>query len=214
MCGRFSITNNADALENRFGAKFEGGYRPRYNAAPSQSLPVIFNEDEHTIRFARWGLLSEWAKKIRRDGIINVRTDTLVEKPTFKSDLRERRCLILSDGFYEWYRHGTYKTPYRFVLRSGEPFAFAGIWEENRTPAGEPVRTFAIVTTEANGLVRRIHDRMPVILPRYSEHKWLEEGDVSLLRPYVAKEMKAYRVSTALNSARVDEPVLIELSKT
>ena len=200
-------------LEDRFHAKFDGEYHPRYNAAPSQNLPVIFNEDERFIHFARWGLLPEWARKLRRDGIINVRTETLIDKPTFKGDLSKRRCLVLSDGFYEWHRHGTYKTPYRFTIKSGEPFALAGIWENNHTSAGEPVRTFAIITTKANGLVGRIHDRMPIILPRYSEHGWLEEGNINLLHPYVAKEMKTYRVSRVLNSARTDEPAMIEPSK-
>lgn len=210
MCGRFSITNNSETLEARFHAKFSGDFHPRYNAAPSQNLPVIFNEDEHSIHLARWGLMPEWAKKMKRDGIINVRAETLIEKHTFKKDLQERRCLILSNGFYEWYRQGDRKVPYRFTLKNEEPFAFAGIWEDNHNSDGEKVRTFAIITTTANALVGKIHDRMPVILRPFSEAEWLEDGGTKLLEPLPAKDMKVYKVSPVLNSARVDEPALIK----
>src|SRR5262249_41141790 len=133
MCGRFGISFDRKQIEERFGAKFEADlFKPRYNAAPAQSLPVILNQDLQAIQFLAWGLWPTWLTKVtKKEGIINVRAETLRERPTFKRDLAERRCLVLADSFYEWKKAGQQKVPYRIALKSGEPFAFAGIWEEN-----------------------------------------------------------------------------------
>jgi putative SOS response-associated peptidase YedK len=156
MCGRFSVTFDQKLLEARFQATFaESLFQPRYNAAPSQALPVILNTEPQTIQRLAWGLRPAWARTIgKKDGIINVRAETLRERQTFKKDLAERRCLVLADSFYEWRKEaGKRKTPFRILLKMKEPFAFAGIWEENEGRDGESIQTFAIITTESNSLV-------------------------------------------------------------
>src|SRR5882724_10024364 len=152
MCGRFSLTPERETLETRLGARFNAAWiHARYNAAPTQVLPAILNTAPRVIQPLRWGLKPAWAQKMgKREGIINVRAETLRDRPTFKKDLLTRRCLVLADSFYEWRREGKHKTPFRILLKTGEPFAFAGIWEENEGSDGYPIQTFAIITTEAN----------------------------------------------------------------
>src|SRR5262245_61720137 len=131
MCGRFSVTYDRERLEARFQAKFdESLFQPRYNAAPAQTLPVILNKEPQTIQRLAWGLRPAWARSMgKKDGIINVRAETLRERQTFKKDLAERRCLVLADSFYEWRKEaGKRKTPFRILLKTHKPFAFAGIW--------------------------------------------------------------------------------------
>jgi putative SOS response-associated peptidase YedK len=218
MCGRFTITNEREMIERRFGATFDNDFfKPRYNAAPSQSLPVILNTDPQTIKPLIWGLRPQWFKRLAtRDGLINVRAESLREKPTFKHDLRTQRCVVLADGFYEWKKtDGRRKTPYRIQLKTGELFAFAGIWEENEDMDGEQIQTFAIITTAANELVGQVHNRMPVILPKEQEQVWLEtelltEKLLPLLNPYPANQMKMYEITVRVNRASEDGPEIIE----
>ena len=216
MCGRFGISFDRELIEQRFGAKFEEDFKPRYNAAPSQSLPVILNDEPKTIQFLSWGLRPAWMTKVsKREGLINVRAETLQEKPTFKKDLAWHRCLVLADSFYEWKKTGKQKLPYRILLKSGEPFAFAGIWEENTDEDGQPLKTFAIITTEANSLVGQVHNRMPVMLKPEAEKIWTDhdssmENLYSLLHPYPANLMQMYEISTRINRASEDSPELIK----
>jgi putative SOS response-associated peptidase YedK len=218
MCGRFSVSYDREMLEARFNATFaESLFQPRYNAAPSQALPVILNTAPHTIQRLAWGLRPAWARAIgKKEGLINVRAETLRERQTFKKDLAERRCLVLADSFYEWRKEaGKRKTPFRILLKTAEPFAFAGIWEENEDSDGERIQTFAIITTESNSLVAEVHNRMPVLLQPDDERVWLGEDTkperaLSVLRPYPAKLMQMYEVSPRVNRATVDQPDLIE----
>jgi putative SOS response-associated peptidase YedK len=176
MCGRFTITNEREAIEQHFGARFATAlFTPRYNAAPSQSQAVILNTEPEVIQLLVWGLRPKWLPHVtKREGLINVRDDTLRDKKTFQRDLAERRCLVLADGFYEWKKtERRQKTPYRFQLQTGEPFAFAGLWEENEDEDGQTLRTFAIITTASNALVEQVHNRMPVILAQETEKAWL-----------------------------------------
>ena len=147
--------------------------------------------------------------------MINARGETVAQKPSFRNALQRRRCLVLADGFYEWQKVGKGKRPMRIVLKSGEPFAFAGLWESWRDPQGETIRSCTIVTTEANDLLRPIHERMPVILPRELEEFWLD-GDVidsaaltDVLAPYPEDPMEAFEVSTLVNKATNNGPELI-----
>ena len=158
MCGRYSIAVESSEVEKHFRATFAKPVKPRYNAAPSQQLPVILNFNPRKIVLSSWGLKPAWLSKIsKRDGLINVRAETLREKHTFQSDLAERRCLIPADGFYEWKAlpNGK-KTPYRIVRKDGQLFAFAGIWEEDKND-GKFEPRFAIITTEANEIMKPIH---------------------------------------------------------
>jgi putative SOS response-associated peptidase YedK len=219
MCGRFGISYEKADIEERFQARFDTGevrYKPRYNAAPSQSLPVILNEEPKTIRFVSWGLRPPWLKtSFNRKELINVKAETLREKPTFKSDFINRRCLVLADSFYEWQRAGKQKVPYRFLLKSAEPFAFAGIWEDNTGDDGKPLRTFAIITTAANSLVGIVHERMPLILKKEDEKKWIDyditnEKLFSLLHPFPPNLMQMYEISMKVNRTTEDSPELIK----
>jgi len=214
MCGRFTITYTREVIENRFGARFDTSlFTPRYNAAPSQSLPVILNTQPQVIQPLVWGLRPVWLKQVgRREGLINVRDDTLRDKPTFARHLAHRRCLVLADSFYEWKKtEKKHKIPYRFQLKTGEPFAFAGIWEENEDEDGHMLRTFAIITTDSNALVAQVHNRMPALLTREAEQAWLDpkatrEHVLSLLAPYPASEMRMYEISPRVNRATEDKP--------
>jgi putative SOS response-associated peptidase YedK len=210
MCGRYSLKTDYETLAKRFHAEPPTTTSAsRYNISPTQSVPVIRNIRSNQIELASWGIVPVWDKK---KTIINARKDSL-DKPTFKKSFYERRCLILADGFYEWQKSDGAgpKRPFRFVLRSEEPFAFAGIWREEEE-GDEPY--CAIITTEANSLVKPVHDRMPAILLPEAESDWLNldttpEQALELLQPYPDGEMKAYEISRLINSPANDSPDVI-----
>lgn len=215
MCGRYTVSVDPAQLAERFNAAPPATeLQPRYNAAPSQSLPVLLNEGERQIQLLKWGLIPKWAKTASDYNLINARAETVEEKPAFREALQKRRCLVLSDGFYEWRKTPTGKVPMLITLKSGEPFAFAGLWENWKDPEGELIRTFTIITTTPNDLMATIHNRMPVILPREDEDRWIDNAsDVSLWRklmqPYPADLMKAYPVSARVNSPANDTPAVM-----
>ena len=219
MCGRYSLVT--DTRGQVFKVVFRGSgisHEPRYNIAPTQQvLTVVNDEGENQAWQMRWGLIPFWAKDAKiGNKMINARSETLAETKVFKPLLEKRRCLILADGFYEWFREGKQKTPMRIVLKTGEPFAFAGLWSRWKSPEGESVHSCTIITTQPNGLVEPIHDRMPVILSPESAPIWLDPGidDPSrlsqLLTPYPSDEMEAYAVLDAVNSSRSDTPECIQ----
>ncbi len=212
MCGRFTVVD-WDAVARRFQLSLGGwDLRPRYNVAPTQPVMTIRRDGaRNRAEMMRWGLVPPWAKDIRIGSrMINARAETLAERPSFRAAFRRRRCLVAADGFYEWGRQGGRRTPTRFTLESGEPFAFAGIWEMWRQPDGGALLSCAIATTRANEIVAPIHDRMPVILPPEREAMWMdpsvEDTDAlsDLLEPLAAERMTAYEVSTIVNSAAND----------
>ena len=217
MCGRYSLVASIAELEGRFG--FNGAdiaYLPSYNVAPTQGVLTVVAENEarRAVRM-RWGLIPYWAKDPKIGSrMINARAETVAEKPSFRAALRRRRCLVLADGFYEWRRTSASKRPMRITMASGEPFAFAGLWDTWRDQQGEAVISCTIITTRANDLVRPIYDRMPVILQRGQEDLWLDhdvrEPDLlhEVLIPYNPGDMKSYEVSTLVNSPANDGPEL------
>ncbi len=217
MCGRYSLIADIQELARQFefdGTGFENS--PRYNVAPTQSVLTVTNRDERQAEYMRWGLIPSWAKDVSIGSrMINARGETVAQKPSFRNALQRRRCLVLADGFYEWQKVAKGKRPMRIVLKSGEPFAFAGLWETWRDPEGELIRSCTIVTTEANDLLRPIHERMPVILPRELEEFWLD-SDVTdpaaltdVLSPYTYESMDVYQVSPLVNKATNNGPDLI-----
>ena len=217
MCGRYSLVASIAELEGRFG--FDGAdvaYSPSYNVAPTQGvLTVVADSEARRAVCMRWGLIPSWAREASIGSrMINARAETVAEKPSFRTALRQRRCLVLADGFYEWRRTGASKRPTRITMASGEPFAFAGLWDTWRGPLGEAVTSCTIIITEANDLLRPIHDRMPVILQREGEDLWLDHDvrEPDLLRevliPYNPGDMKSYEVSTLVNSPANDGPEL------
>lgn len=236
MCGRYTITADGRQLALRFGAEAPAeGVAARYNAAPTQQLPVIVNAEPASIQLLTWGLVPAWARdKTGGTGLINARLETAAQRPSFRDAWRQRRCLVLADGFYEWQPTARGKVPMRITLKSNEPFAFAGLWEEwhgfgddsraaqsaeNRwrkpgTSGEAALRTFTILTTVPNDLMAPIHTRMPVILHPEQEAAWLntEAGRdwQRVLGPFPADLMAAYPVSARVNSPRYDDPSLIE----
>ncbi|MDP2423800.1 MAG: SOS response-associated peptidase [Bacteroidales bacterium] len=215
MCGRFSLTTDEEILNERF--RLAGGaesYVARYNCAPTQMLAVVPNADPGRISYFRWGLIPFWAKDISiGNKLINARAETILEKPAFRNAFRTRRCLVLSDGFFEWKKSGKLKVPYYITLQNHEPFAMAGIWETWEDKIGVSFRSFSIITTAANDLMQPLHNRMPVILNPEDEPVWLERNYASglqaLLKPFPSNRLKAYRVSVLINSPRNDSPDII-----
>jgi putative SOS response-associated peptidase YedK len=218
MCGRYTLTISADKLAEQFRAIFSSslGYSPRYNAAPSQKLPVITNQEPGQINLYRWGLIPHWAKDISiGNKMINARSETIIEKPSFKTPFKKQRCLVLADGYYEWKKSGSAKVPFRITLKDEKAFAIAGLWESWRDEKGEEIRSFTIITTAANPFLAEIHERMPVILPPESTAKWLDnklsqDEALSLLQPYPEKNFQVYQVSPMVNSPVNDGPELIK----
>jgi putative SOS response-associated peptidase YedK len=218
MCGRFSLGSTI-----RVGQLFNRPNWPEtppwYNIAPSQDVPAVIQNRETAAREYRpfrGGLVPSWAKDPTiGNRMINARSETAATKPTFRKPLRERRCLILADGFYEWKREGARKQPSCIKLRDGEPFAFAGLWDRWHPKGRQPLETCTILTTTPNELVQPIHDRMPVILPSSAYSVWLDptvrdvEPLQALLTPYPAAEMIAYPVSTRVNTPAYDSPECI-----
>ena len=214
MCGRYSITASLEELAQRFDFGCDrDDFRPRYNVAPTQQVLTVVGGDTRRAGFMRWGLIPSWSK----DGpssrpLINARAETVAEKPSFRGSLRRRRCLVLADGFYEWQKVGSDKRPMRIAMRSGVPFAFAGLWSMWRSPEGDSISSCAIITTEANDLLRPVHHRMPVILPEETEDLWLDtdlDDSVTLLQllePYPDDALETYEVSGLVNSSSNDVP--------
>ncbi len=228
MCGRFTIFADPSRLAERFQASLPAdGLQPRYNAAPTQHLPVILNDGPPAIQLLQWGLIPSWAKDPAIGSrMINARAETLAEKPSFRAAFRKRRCLVLADGFYEWLRSTPEATgrsgqktpagkqPMRITLASGEPFAMAGLWESWNAPDGSPLRTFTIITGEPNQLVAPIHNRMPAILLPEHEAIWLDNAAEpaiwqDILRPYPAERMTVYPVSRRVNFVGNDDSSLV-----
>jgi putative SOS response-associated peptidase YedK len=219
MCGRFTLTADQDSFEDRFSfTGFDLGWVPSFNIAPTQEVLTVTNDgSENRPELMRWGLVPSWAKDPKiGNRMINARSETLTEKPSFRTAFERRRCLIPADGFYEWKREGKAKKPMLITANPGGLFAFAGLWETWKQPDDCWLLTCAIITTSANEFMTSIHDRMPVILPRESEALWLdpEERDTAmlseLLLPYDSDRMEAYEVSTLVNSPRNNFPEVIE----
>ena len=176
MCGRYSLITDIGELQERFDFdSSELTHTPRYNIAPTQMALTVTNGSEKRDSYMRWGLIPSWTKSASvGNRMINARSETVAERPSFLIAFQRRRCLVLAGGFYEWQRKGSSRRPMRITMASGEPFAFAGLWDAWRNPKGKIVRSCAIITTGANELLSPIHDRMPVILPRELESLWLD----------------------------------------
>jgi putative SOS response-associated peptidase YedK len=216
MCGRFRLSRRKQLVEDYFDCSSdEPDWSPRYNIAPTQPVPVIRQNPKEPIRelsLMRWGLIPSWAKNSSAAAqMINARSETASTKPAFRDALKARRCLIPADAFYEWSRTGKTKQPYCFEVNEGELFAFAGLWDRWKDPGGHWVKTCSILTTTPNAVTSAVHDRMPVILDPDGYDLWLDPGmrDVSavseLLKPYDARVMRCYPVSTRINHVTNDD---------
>jgi putative SOS response-associated peptidase YedK len=218
MCGRFVLFSSPEEIREAFAIQqVRYPVEPSYNVAPTQSVAVVVQrEGVNTLEKMRWGLIPAWAKDPAIGSrMINARAETVGEKPSFKRPLRDRRCLVVANGFYEWQKTGQAKIPMFIRLKSGQPFGFAGLYDVWTSPEGEAVASCTIITTSANDLMQPIHDRMPVILPKSQESSWLNPAiqhaaDVlPLLVPYSAADMEAYPVSRMVNSPENNSPDLV-----
>jgi putative SOS response-associated peptidase YedK len=215
MIERYSIKATVDRLAERFNSEVPTFYKPRYNAAPTQLLPVITSASPQGLSLFYWGKPPEWARnKPLSERLINVRVDSLIERPVLKKALMKFRCIVPADGFFGWKKWGKKNAiPYRFVTDQ-EIFSFAGLWEEFEDETGSMVHTFAIITTGANETVSKITERMPVILDAVSERIWLDpkSSDSDLLaqlQVYPAEKTSLYPVSPNINKVSLDVPSLI-----
>jgi putative SOS response-associated peptidase YedK len=217
MCGRYAITSAPEAIRALFGYEEQPNFPPRYNVAPTQPVPIVRLVDgKRHFALVRWGLIPSWVKDPKTFSLlINARGESVIDKPAFRAAMRRRRCLVPADGFYEWKREGERKRPYYIRLRSGQPMAFAGVWETWTGPNGEEMETAAIVTTQANRTLAAIHDRMPVILPPAAFDLWLDTANVdaktaaAMLMPASDASIEACEISTAVNRTANDNPSLI-----
>ncbi len=244
MCGRFSLKANPNELTEAFpGFELPADFAPRYNIAPTQPVAVIANNGQNKIELFHWGLIPSWAQDTSIGSrMINARAETLAVKPAFRAAYKRRRCLVLADGFYEWQKQpgNKLKTPMYIQLKSGQPFGFAGLWELWQPAEAEPllscaaqalscaaqvlscaaqVLSCAIITTTPNALMKKIHDRMPVILQPQDYALWLDPAEQpadklgKLLKPYPAAQMEAFAVSRLVNDPKNDSAECIAPAK-
>ena len=218
MCGRFARKSDPERLAKEFKVAEVPQVEARYNVAPTQDILAVREfGDGREMTFFKWGLVPSWAKDASMGArLINARSETVEQKPSFRDAFKKRRCIIPADGFYEWQRTGGKKQPFFFRLRDERPFGLAGLWERWEGEAGQIINSCTILTTEANEVLRPVHDRMPVILHPDDYELWLgadeRKHDLAreLLRPYTAGEMLGYPVSTSINSPRNQGAKLIE----
>lgn len=206
MCGRY-VLQNADSIPSRFDAEFDASFSfsDNFNTAPSQLMPVITRNSPNKVQLMKWGLIPVWAKDPKIGfKMINARSETIMEKPSFKSPFQKHRCLIPTTGFYEWKKEGTTKIPHFIHMQDNSMFAFAGITSVWKDAEGMEVYTYSIITTKANVLMADIHERMPVILRKDDEDMYLDnetpiEVVQEMLIPYSPNDLEAYAVSTEVN---------------
>ena len=217
MCGRYVLYGPQSRYQAYFDTKYWPEFADRYNIAPTSVVPVIRQspEGERVADLLKWGLIPHWAKE---PGIglklNNARAESLTEKPSFRDAFKRRRCIVPASGFYEWKAESIGKQPYYIHLKPDEPLAMAGLWESWRDPDGVVVRTFCIITTEANALMAQIHERMPVLLRPGDFAQWLDpeipgEELRELLGPYPVDPMEAWPVSKAVSRASNEGAELI-----
>ena len=214
MCGRFRLSRSEKLAEAFDADVADENFRASYNIAPTQPVAAVRPEGTgRVLSKLRWGLIPSWAKDISAGSqLINARSETILEKPSFRESFRQRRCLIPADGFYEWKRSGKLKRPFHFGMKDGSLFAFAGIWDRWKPAQGSVVESCSILTTTPNRLLENVHDRMPVILHQTAYDAWLTtlpeqaEGLMEFLAPFDAEPMRRYEVSPLVNSPNNDSP--------
>jgi putative SOS response-associated peptidase YedK len=219
MCGRFTLRTPPKDLVEVFQLLHALEMIPRYNIAPTQPVAVVRQGATcREMSLLRWGLIPSWAKDTKIGAsLINARADTIATKPSFRTALKRRRCLIPADGFYEWKKgEGKTKQPFYICMRNGHPFAFAGLWEHWEGPDNSAIDSCTIVTTDANETLRPLHDRMPVILREDDYDRWLDPKIqdptelCELLKPHAPEEMTAFPISALVNNARNESEKCIE----
>jgi putative SOS response-associated peptidase YedK len=218
MCGRFVMISDLSAIKEAFDIQaVSADVKPSYNIAPGSEVAALVHDRVNRLVSFRWGLVPSWAKNPTIEkGMINARAETVAEKPSFRDSFKKRRCLILANGYYEWKKVGRNKVPHYVYPLSERPFGFAGLCDTWRSKDGERLSTCTIITTEPNELLRPLHDRMPVIVPKDRESLWLdnsvaeEKSLLSMLRASVSEALEVREVSTLVNSPLNDVPECIQ----
>lgn len=216
MCGRYVLSATPEQLQQEFNLAELPTIESRYNIAPSQPMAIITNDAPQEVTLVKWGLVPHWSKDPAiGNKMINARSETAAEKPSFRASFKYRRCVIPASGFYEWKKTDNGKIPQYIYLQDEPVFSFAGLWSVWTDPEGGELWTATILTTDANDKMKSLHDRMPVILPRESRELWLDkEADPaalqSLMKPYDKGTIEYYPVSKAVNKPANDNPTLIE----
>lgn len=216
MCSPYLFTSPLEAIQQIFKFQQRLNLGPNYNVAPTHEMPIIRRQkdaSDHELAIARWGLIPHWAKDTKiAYSTINARSETASSKPAFRDALKKRRCLVPADGFYEWVRDGKEKQPHLIRMKGAGLFAFAGLWSFWRSPEGDDVTSYTIMTTKPNELVSGIHDRMPVILDEAGRERWLDTdadpGDV--LQPCPSDWLEAYPVDKRVGNVRNNEAGLVD----
>ena len=217
MCGRYTLRTPVETLVERFEIdEYPSSITPSYNIAPSQGVAAVIAENgKRKLEMLHWGLIPSWAKDPEvGNKMINARAETVAEKPSYRKAFKERRCLILADGFYEWQKTDSGKQPFYIRMEDESPFAFAGLWESWQN--GREIRSCTIITTSPNEVAAQVHNRMPVILHPEDYEMWLDpdfderEPLTTLLKPFPAEAMEAYPVSRKVNRPANNDPEVIE----
>jgi putative SOS response-associated peptidase YedK len=217
MCGRFVQKSERRIITEEFYIlDFLSDVFVSYNVSPGQNAGVIINEGKNLYSLFKWGLVPSWSKD-KKSGykMINARAETVAQKPSFRSAFAARRCLVPADGFYEWKKSGSVKVPFYIFSKTGHPFSLGGLWETWQEPDGNLLKTFTIITTEANASLKNIHDRMPVIVPPDKRSRWLD-GNIKqkgklldMLEPYEGEDIGYHEVSRFVNSPKNNSPECI-----
>jgi putative SOS response-associated peptidase YedK len=217
MCGRFTLASPAQAVAAALGLPDFPALPPRYNIAPSQAVALVRGAPEREVVLARWGLVPSWTKDLAQLPLLfNARAETAPEKPSFRAALRNRRCVLPADGFFEWTGAAKARQAHYFTLENGAPFALAGLWDRWLGPDGSELESCTVLTTAPNALVKRFHDRMPAILPLDRIDPWLDSElkdparIAALIDSYPAAAMRERAVGPTVNSARNEGPACIE----
>ena len=220
MCGRYQVHTPIEQIAREFNAVLTDDaavLAPRYNVAPSLKVPAVrVRDNTRELTAFTWGLVPSWSKDLSGTKPIDARAETIFDTPTFRTAIRQRRCLLPADGFYEWQQRPGGRQPWHIGMLDGSLFALAGVWQYWKRAANEAVVSCAIVVTDANEMMAEIHQRMPVIIARADYARWLDPslsdpGEIAkLLVPYPADEMRAYPVSTRVNSAKNEGVELVQ----
>ena len=223
MCGRFTLRTPQNIMIEQFSLDFQGELLPRYNIAPTQLVPIIRGLERKVTPLA-WGLVPFWAKDPKGGAkMINARSETVVTKPAFRNAIKKKRCLVPTDGYFEWVKVGKRKQPYWIRMRDDRPFLMAGLWESWRDKSdedAEKLETFTILTTSSNSLTQDVHDRMPVILSPNDYDRWLDpeitDGDSLryMFEPFDPQDMQLDAVSDRVNSVKNDDEMCVKFERT
>jgi putative SOS response-associated peptidase YedK len=216
VCGRFTLIFDSEFFRRFMIQSQKTEITSRYNIAPTQEAPIVINEEGSEVIMMRFGLIPSWSKeKKTRYSLINARSETVANKPLFRRLLSKHRCLVPTTGFYEWKKNGSRKIPYLIRLKDEKYFALAGLWDHWKDPKGEEIKSFTIITTKANDALSRIHPRMPVMLSKEDEERWLSNQILSgrnlerLFVPFPSQLLESYPVSSAVNNVKNDTEDLI-----